>query len=86
MVGALAFVGLIVLVAVLVVAKGWLGDKVDDLAKERQEVVDETGIETGSTDVDHPPRTRHPPGGLRVRRRGRGPGVGHAHQLDRLAQ
>jgi hypothetical protein len=55
-VGALALVGIAVLVVVLVVAKGWLGDKVDDLAKERQEVVDETGIETGSTDVDHPPQ------------------------------
>ena len=55
-VGALVLVGVVVLVVVLVVAKGWLGDKVDDLAKERQEVVDETGIETGSTDVDHPPQ------------------------------
>ena len=55
-VGVLALVGVAVLVVVLVVAKGWLGDKVDDLAKERQEVVDETGIETGSTDVDHPPQ------------------------------
>ena len=41
---------------VLVLAKGWLGNKVDDLAKERQEIVDETGIETGSTDIVHPPQ------------------------------
>ena len=41
---------------VLVAAKGWLGDKVDDLAQERQEIVAETGIETGSTDIAHPPQ------------------------------
>jgi hypothetical protein len=54
-----AAVGLLVLVgavAVLVMAKGWLGDKVDDLARDRQEIVDETGIETGSTDTVHPPQ------------------------------
>ena len=54
-----AAVGLLVLVgavAVLVMAKGWLGDKVDDLARHRQEIVDETGIETGSTDTVHPPQ------------------------------
>ena len=55
-VGALALVGVAVLVVVLVMAKGWLGAKVDDLAKARQDIVDETGIATGSTDVDHPPQ------------------------------
>jgi hypothetical protein len=55
-VGVLALVGVAVLVVVLVMAKGWVGNKVDDLAKARQDVVDETGIETGSTDVDHPPQ------------------------------
>ena len=55
-VGVLALVAVAALVVVLVVAKGWLGNKVDDLAKERQEIVDETGIETGSTDIDHPPQ------------------------------
>jgi len=56
---AVGVVGLVlvgVLVVVVMVAKGWLGNKVDDLAQERQEIVDETGIETGSTDVDHPPQ------------------------------
>jgi hypothetical protein len=47
---------LVGLAVVLVVAKGWLVNKVDDLAKERQEIVDETGIESGSTDVVHPPQ------------------------------
>ena len=51
-----AVAGIVMLVIVLVMAKGWLGNKADDLAKARQEVVDETGIETGSTDVDHPPQ------------------------------
>jgi hypothetical protein len=55
-VGVLAVVGLAALVVVLVVAKGWLGHKVDDLAKARQDAVTETGIETGSTDADHPPQ------------------------------
>jgi hypothetical protein len=55
-VGAIALIVLAVLVVVLVIAKGWLGDKVDDLAKQRQDVVNETGIETGSTDVNHPPQ------------------------------
>lgn len=54
--GVLAVVVLVVVVVVLVAAKGWFGDKVDDLAKERQKIVTETGIETGSTDVDHPPQ------------------------------
>ncbi len=53
---ALVLLGLVAVVAVLVVAKGWLGDKVEDLAKERQDIVTETGIETGSTDVVHPPQ------------------------------
>jgi hypothetical protein len=52
-------VGLLVvggLLTGLALARGWIGDKVDDLAKERQEIVDETGIETGSTDIHHPPQ------------------------------
>jgi hypothetical protein len=55
-VGGIALVGIAALVVVLVVAKGWFGDKVDDLAKERQVIVEETGIESGSTDIDHPPQ------------------------------
>lgn len=54
--GVLGLVALAVLVVVLVAAKGWFGDKVDDLAEKRQEIVTETGIETGSTDIDHPPQ------------------------------
>lgn len=54
--GGVLVVGLVALLVILVAAKGWLGDKVDDLAKERQKIVAETGIETGSTDVDHPPQ------------------------------
>jgi hypothetical protein len=54
--GGLLMLGVVVLVLVLAVAKGWIGDKVDDLAKERQEIVEETGIETGSSDVVHPPQ------------------------------
>jgi len=54
--GLAALVVLVGLVVLVVVAKGVLGNDADDLAKRRQEVVDETGIETGSTDVDHPPQ------------------------------
>ena len=54
--GVVALLAIGVLVVAVRLAKGWLGNKVDDLAKERQEVVDETGIETGSTDVVHPPQ------------------------------
>jgi hypothetical protein len=54
--GVLALVALAVVVVVLVAARGWFGDKVDDLARKRQEVVTETGIETGSTDLTHPPQ------------------------------
>lgn len=55
-VGGLLFVVFVGLVVALLFAKGWLGDKVDDLAKERQEIVDKTGIETGNTDLVHPPQ------------------------------
>jgi hypothetical protein len=54
-VGGLLLVLVAGLVVVLVLAKGWLG-KDDDLAKERQEIVDTTGIESDSTDVVHPPQ------------------------------
>ncbi len=53
---ALAVVALVVVVVVLVLGGTWLGSKVDDLARERQQIVDETGIRTSSTDVDHPPQ------------------------------
>jgi hypothetical protein len=56
LVGAVGLVVLVGLVVVLLAAKGWLGNKVDDLAKERQEIVDQTGIESDSTDVVHPPQ------------------------------
>jgi hypothetical protein len=55
----LGVVGLVVvgaLVVVLAVAEGWIGDKAEDLAQKRQDVVDETGIATGSTDTAHPPQ------------------------------
>jgi hypothetical protein len=52
--GALLVAVLVGLVVVLLVAKDWFGD--DDLAKERQEIVDTTGIESDSTDVVHPPQ------------------------------
>lgn len=55
-VGAVGLALLVAGVVALLVARGWLGDKVDDLAERRQEIVDETGIETGSTDVVHPPQ------------------------------
>lgn len=55
-VGGLGVVLVVGLLVVLVVAKGWLGDKVDDLAEKRQEIVDLTGIESDSTDVVHPPQ------------------------------
>lgn len=55
----LGVVGIVVvgaLVVALALAKGWIGDKAEDLAQQRQEIVDETGIATGSTDIAHPPQ------------------------------
>jgi hypothetical protein len=56
LVGAAGLVVLVGLVLVLLAAKGWLGSKDDDLAEERQEIVDQTGIESESTDIVHPPQ------------------------------
>jgi len=52
--GALLVVLLVGSAVLLVLAKGWFGD--DDLAKERQEIVETTGIESDSTDLVHPPQ------------------------------
>jgi hypothetical protein len=55
----LAVVGLVViaaLVAVFVVVRGWGDDDVEAEAKARQDIVEETGIATGSTDTVHPPQ------------------------------
>ena len=54
---ALAAVGVVAvgLVVALALAGGWVGDRQDE-AKTRRDIVVETGIETGSTDTDHPPQ------------------------------
>jgi len=54
----LVALGLIVVVGfvAVAVAAGWFGDDAEEQERERQQVVEETGIETGSTDVVHPPQ------------------------------
>jgi hypothetical protein len=57
LVGAtMAGLAVVALVVGILVARDRLGDDADERAAERQEVVDETGIETGSTDLEHPPQ------------------------------
>ena len=53
---AIAGLAVVALVVGILVVRDRLGDDAGEQAAERREVVDETGIETGSTDLDHPPQ------------------------------